>query len=171
MMLSVLKEPDPKLRFKAQPVEKVDDDIRQLMDDMLETMYQNDGIGLAAPQVGVSKRVVVLDLNAGTDEKPNIYFMANPEILTVSDETSVRNEGCLSVPEVQAEVSRPARVRIRYLNRDNCSVEADVDGLFATCVQHEIDHLNGVLFIDHLSKLKQELIQKKLKKIKKFQAA
>lgn len=168
MLLPVLKEPDPRLRIKAKPIEKVDDAVRKLMDDMLETMYHEEGMGLAATQVGVDKRVIVIDLNAGTDEEPKVFLMANPEILWCSDETSSMQEGCLSVPETRAEISRPARVKVRYLDRDNQQVELEVDGLFATCIQHEIDHLNGVLFIDYLSRLKQELIQKKLLKLKKF---
>jgi len=114
--------------------------------------------------------VVVIDLNAGQDdEEPDVHFMANPEILWCSDETSTVKEGCLSVPETRADVIRPARVKVRYLNRDNEHIELDADGLMATCIQHEIDHLNGVLFIEHLSKLKQEMIRNKLKKLKKFQ--
>jgi peptide deformylase len=168
MLLPVLKEPDPRLRIKAKPIEKVDDAVRKLMDDMLETMYHEEGMGLAATQVGVDKRVIVIDLNAGTDEEPKVFLMANPEILWCSDETSSMQEGCLSVPETRAEISRPARVKVRYLDRDNQQVELEVDGLFATCIQHEIDHLNGVLFIDYLSRLKQELIRKKLLKLKKI---
>lgn len=168
MLLPVLKEPDPRLRIKAKPIEEVDDAVRKLMDDMLETMYHEEGMGLAATQVGADKRVIVIDLNAGTDEEPKVFLMANPEILWCSDETSSMQEGCLSVPETRAEISRPARVKVRYLDRDNQQVELEVDGLFATCIQHEIDHLNGVLFIDYLSRLKQELIQKKLLKLKKF---
>lgn len=170
MILTVLKEPDPRLRIKAKPIENVDDSIRQLMDDMLETMYIEDGIGLAATQVGVNKRVIVIDLNAGSEEdEPDVHFMANPEVLWQSEETSTFKEGCLSVPETRADVTRPARVKVRYLDRQNQIHEFEADGLMATCVQHEIDHLDGVLFIDHLSKLKQEIIHKKLKKLKKFQ--
>lgn len=170
MILTVLKEPDPRLRIKAMPIDAVDDEIRQLMDDMLETMYHDEGIGLAATQVGVDKRVVVIDLNSGTEEESEVFFMANPEVLWASEETSSMQEGCLSVPEVRAEVTRPSRVKIRYIDRDNKQVESDMDGLFATCIQHEIDHLDGVLFIDYLSRLKQDMIQKKLKKLKKFHA-
>ncbi|MBW8309574.1 MAG: peptide deformylase [Candidatus Paracaedibacteraceae bacterium] len=168
MILHILKEPDPRLRIKAKAVEKVDDEIRQLMDDMLETMYNNDGMGLAAPQVGVDKRVIVMDLNAGTNEEPLVFCMANPEVLWASTETETTPQGCLSVPEVHASVTRPAKVNIRYLDRNNQQLEIEADGVLATCVQHEIDHLNGVLFIDYLSRLKQEMIQKKLKKLKKF---
>ncbi|MBX3457552.1 MAG: peptide deformylase [Candidatus Paracaedibacteraceae bacterium] len=170
MILTVLKEPDPRLHIKAKPIQAVDDSIRQLMDDMLETMYQEDGIGLAATQVGVDKRVIVIDLNAGSEEdEPDVHFMANPEVLWQSEETSTCKEGCLSVPETRADVTRPARVKVRYLDRNNQVHEFDADGLMATCIQHEIDHLDGILFIDHLSKLKQELIRNKLKKLKKFQ--
>ena len=171
MILTVLKEPDPRLHIKANPITRVDDSIRQLMDDMLETMYLEDGIGLAATQVGSDKRVIVIDLNAGSEEdEPDVHFMANPEVLWCSDETSTMQEGCLSVPETRADVTRPARVKVRYLSRDNEIIEIDADGLMATCIQHEIDHLDGILFIDHLSKLKQDMINKKLKKIKKFEA-
>nr|WP_232223232.1 peptide deformylase [Candidatus Paracaedibacter acanthamoebae] len=168
MLLPVLKEPDPRLRIKAKSIEKVDDEIRQLMDDMLETMYHDDGIGLAATQIGSDKRVIVIDLNSGTEEKPEVFYMANPEILWRSEEKSSLQEGCLSVPETRAEISRPARIKIRYLDRNNKQIEMDANGIFATCVQHEIDHLNGVLFIDYLSRLKQDLIQKKLKNLKSF---
>jgi peptide deformylase len=168
MLLPILKEPDARLRIKARPVDKVDDEVRQLMDDMLETMYHDEGIGLAATQIGSDKRVIVIDLNSGTEEKPEVFYMANPEILWQSDEKSSLQEGCLSVPEIRAEVSRPAHIKVRYLDRNNKQIELDADGLLATCIQHEIDHLNGVLFIDYLSRLKQDLIQKKLKKLKKF---
>lgn len=170
MILTILKEPDPRLRIKAKPVEKVDDVIRQLMDDMLETMYHDEGIGLAATQIGSDKRVIVIDLNAGTEEKPEVFMMANPEILWRSEETSCTQEGCLSVPEARAEVTRPSRIKVKYIDRDNQQIELDAEGLLATCIQHEIDHLDGILFIDYLSRLKQEMIQKKLKKLKKFQA-
>jgi len=138
------------------------------MDDMLETMYKAPGIGLAAPQIGVLQRVIVVDV-ADKDEKPQPFAMANPEILWKSDETSVHNEGCLSLPDHYADVTRPKQVRLRYIDRDGEVRELDADNLLATCVQHEIDHLNGVLFIDHISLLKRNMILRKLQKAKKSQ--
>ncbi|WP_010300212.1 peptide deformylase [Candidatus Odyssella thessalonicensis] len=170
MLLTILKEPDPRLRVKAKPIEAVTDEIRQLMEDMLETMYHDEGIGLAATQVGSDKRVIVIDLNSGTEEAPEVFYMANPEILWHSEEKSTLKEGCLSVPETRADITRPAHIKVRYLDRDNQAQEIEADGLLATCIQHEVDHLNGVLFIDYLSRLKQEMIHKKLKKLKKFHA-
>jgi peptide deformylase len=144
-------------------VAAVDDELRALMDDMLETMYAAPGIGLAAIQVGVPKRVIVMDL-ARSDEEKQPRFFVNPEILWASDETAPYEEGCLSVPEYFDEVERPARVKLRYLNYHGEQVEEDAEGLFAVCIQHEMDHLNGVLFIDHLSRLKREQAIKKVKK-------
>ncbi|MDF2764672.1 MAG: def 3 [Rhodospirillales bacterium] len=164
--LPILTAPDPRLKAKAKPVERVDDGVRQLMDDMLETMYVAPGIGLAAPQVGVSKRVIVLDL--AKEEEPRAPLkLANPEIVWVSDEDAVFEEGCLSVPEHYAEVARPAAVRIRYLDYENEIREIEASGLLATCLQHEIDHLDGVLFIDRLTALKRNIILRKLLKAKK----
>jgi peptide deformylase len=164
--LPILTAPDPRLKTKAKPVERVDDGVRRLMDDMLETMYAAPGIGLAAPQVGVSKRVIVLDL-AKEDEPPAALKLANPEIVWVADEDAVFEEGSLSVPEHYAEVARPAAVRIRYLDYENESREIEASGLLATCLQHEIDHLDGVLFIDRLTALKRNIILRKLLKAKK----
>jgi peptide deformylase len=164
--LPILTAPDPRLKTKAKPVERVDDGVRRLMDDMLETMYAAPGIGLAAPQVGVSKRVIVLDL-AKEGEPPAALKLANPEIVWVADEDAVFEEGCLSVPEHYAEVARPAAVRIRYLDYENESREIEASGLLATCLQHEIDHLDGVLFIDRLTALKRNIILRKLLKAKK----
>ena len=164
--LPILTAPDPRLKAKAKPVERVDDGVRQLMDDMLETMYVAPGIGLAAPQVGVSKRVIVLDL-AKENEPRAPLKLANPEIVWVSDEDAVFEEGCLSVPEHYAEVARPAAVRIRYLDYENETREMEASGLLATCLQHEIDHLDGVLFIDRLTALKRNIILRKLLKAKK----
>ncbi len=165
-ILPILTAPDPRLKVKAAPVEAVDADIRRLMDDMLETMYAAPGIGLAAPQVGVAKRVLVIDV-AKEGEAPRPLRLANPEILSTSDEMAVYEEGCLSVPEHYAEVVRPARVRVRFLDHENEIREIDADGLLATVIQHEMDHLNGVLFIDHLSNLKRGMILRKLTKAKK----
>ncbi|MDD3838283.1 MAG: peptide deformylase [Phenylobacterium sp.] len=161
----ILTVPDPRLKLRSQPVETVDDELRALMDDMLETMYAAPGIGLAAIQIGVPKQVIVMDLAREGEEKQPRYFV-NPEILWASEETQPYEEGCLSVPEFYDEVERPARVKLRYLNYHGETVEADAERLFAVCIQHEMDHLNGVLFIDHLSRLKREQAIKKVKKAK-----
>lgn len=165
----ILKAPDPRLKAVSQPVEVVDDDLRALMRDMLETMYGAKGIGLAAIQVGVPKRVIVMDLAAEGEEPAPRYFV-NPEILEPSDETNVYEEGCLSVPDFYEEVERPLRCRIKFLDFDGQAQTIDADGLLATCIQHEMDHLNGVLFIDHLSRLKRELILRKLRKEQRLAA-
>jgi len=159
----ILIVPDPRLKQVSEPVGHVDDELRALMDDMLETMYEAPGIGLAAIQVGVPKRVIVMDL-AKQDEPKAPRFFVNPEILWRSEETAPYEEGCLSVPEIYDEVERPAQVKIRYLNYAGDQVEEDAEGLFAVCIQHEMDHLDGVLFIDHLSRLKREQAVKKVKK-------
>jgi peptide deformylase len=159
----ILVVPNPLLKEVSAPVERVDDELRALMDDMLETMYAAPGIGLAAIQVGVAKRVIVMDLSR-EDEAKAPRFFANPEILWASEETAPYEEGCLSVPEIYDEVERPARVKLRYLNYQGETVEEDAEGLFAVCIQHEMDHLDGVLFIDHLSRLKREQAIKKVKK-------
>ena len=165
-LLSILTAPDPRLKKKAKPVEKVDDGVRKLMADMLATMYAAPGIGLAAPQVGVNQRVIVLDV-AREGEPPNPLKMANPEITWVSDDDNTYEEGCLSVPEHYAEVVRPRAVKVRYLDETGAQREIEAEGLLATCLQHEIDHLDGVLFIDHLSALKRNMILRKLLKEKK----
>ncbi|HEY4344588.1 MAG TPA: peptide deformylase [Parvibaculum sp.] len=164
----IITAPDPRLKQVSKPVAKVDDELRRLMDDMLETMYDAPGIGLAAIQVGVPKQVIVMDL-AREGEPPEPRYYINPEILSTSDETAVYEEGCLSVPEFYEDVERPAQCRIRYLDYQGEIREQDCDGLLATCIQHEMDHLKGVLFIDHLSKLKRSIMLKKLVKAKKFQ--
>lgn len=173
-ILPIIEIPDPRLRQVSEPVAAVDDDLRRLMDDMLETMYAAPGIGLAAIQVGVAKRVLVIDLqDEGDDGKPvksPLYFV-NPEILSSSDEVSVYNEGCLSVPEIFADVERPARVRARWLDYDGNAHEEELDELMSTCLQHEMDHLEGVVFIDHLSKLKRAMALKKLEKLRKIKRA
>jgi peptide deformylase len=168
-LLPILVAPDPRLNQKAEPVAQVDARLRKLMDDMLETMYIAPGIGLAAPQVGVLERVIVLDL-AHEGEQPQPLRMANPELLWVSDEDAVYNEGCLSVPEHYADVTRPAKIKVRYLDENNKTVERDAEGLLATCIQHEMDHLDGILFIDHLTALKRNIILRKLLKAKKADA-
>lgn len=157
--------PDPVLKQVSQPVAGVDDELRALMDDMLETMYDAPGIGLAAVQIGVPKRVIVMDLAREGEEKQPRYFV-NPEIVWRSEETSGYEEGCLSVPEIYDEVQRPSQVKIRYLNYQGEAIEEDAEGLYAVCIQHEMDHLDGVLFIDHLSRLKREQAVKKVKKLK-----
>ena len=167
--LPILTAPDPRLLKTSEPVAKVDAEIQQLMSDMLETMYMAPGIGLAAPQVGVLKRVIVLDV-APEGEAPTPLRMANPEIVWVSDDDASYNEGCLSVPEHYGDVTRPATCRVRYLNEKNEVKELEAEGLLATCVQHEIDHLDGVLFIDHLTSLKRNIILRKLLKAKKLGA-
>jgi peptide deformylase len=151
------------LKAKSQPVAAVDDDLRVLMDDMLETMYAAPGIGLAAVQVGEPKRVIVMDL-ARDGEEPAPRYFVNPEIVWASEETAPYEEGCLSVPEIYDEVERPAKVRLRYLNYQGEQVEEEADGLYAVCIQHEMDHLEGVLFIDHLSRLKRDRAIAKVKK-------
>ncbi len=169
-LLTILVAPDPRLKATAQKVEKVDDGVRRLMDDMLETMYAAPGIGLAAPQVGVAKSVIVLDA-ARKGEPAQPMFLANPEILFASEELHTYEEGCLSVPEHYADVTRPKRVRVRYLDRDNEIREIEDDGLLSTVIQHEMDHLKGVLFIDHLSMLKRSMILRKLQKERKLAGA
>jgi peptide deformylase len=159
--------PDPVLKLVSKPIERVDAQVLKLADDMLETMYDAPGIGLAAIQIAEPLRMLVIDLAKGDDEKvPQIFI--NPDILWVSDERSVYEEGCLSIPDYYAEVERPASVRIKYIDRAGTQQEIEADGLLATCLQHEIDHLNGVLFIDHISKLKRDRVIKKFGKIAKF---
>jgi peptide deformylase len=162
----ILILPDKRLRSVSKPVVEISDDIRTLVADMFETMYEAPGIGLAAIQVGVPLRVVVMDLSKReTEAEPKVFI--NPEITQSSDEKTVYEEGCLSIPEIHEDVERPARVKIRYLDLDGKPQEAEAEGLFATCIQHEVDHLNGVLFIDHISKLKRERIVKKFTKAAK----
>jgi peptide deformylase len=162
----ILVVPHPVLKQVSEPVEKVDDALRALMDDMLETMYDAPGIGLAAVQIGVPKRVIVMDL-AREGEEPQPRYFVNPEILWASEETQPYEEGCLSVPEYYDEVERPAKVKLRYLNYQGEQIEEDAEGMYAVCIQHEMDHLEGVLFIDHLSRLKREQAVKKVKKLVK----
>jgi peptide deformylase len=155
--------PDKRLRSVSKPVDKIGDDVRTLVADMFETMYEAPGIGLAAIQVGVPLRVVTMDLSKREeDSEPKVFI--NPEIVSSSEEQSVYEEGCLSIPDIHEDVERPARVKVKYLDLDGKPQEADAEGLFATCIQHEIDHLNGVLFIDHISKLKRDRIVKKFTK-------
>jgi peptide deformylase len=167
----IIEVPDPLLRQKSTPVEAVDDDLRALIADMFETMYAAPGIGLAAIQVGVPKRVLVIDLQEQLEEgaepvkDPRVFI--NPEILETSDNEVPYTEGCLSVPDQYAEVERPDRVRARWLDENGEQHEEDIEGLLATCLQHEMDHLEGILFIDHLSRLKRDMIIKKIIKARK----
>ena len=179
-ILPIIEAPDPRLRVVSAPVAAVDDGLRRLMDDMLATMYDAPGIGLAAVQVGVPKRVVVIDLQRRGEvveegvEPADVrdpQFFVNPEIVWESDEAGIYNEGCLSVPELFGDVVRPLRVRAKWLGYDGAPQEAELDGLMATCLQHELDHLEGVLFFDHLSKLKRDMIVKKLTKAKRGKLA
>ncbi len=155
--------PDPKLATKCTPVTKVDDEIRQLLDDMLETMYANDGVGLAANQVGITKRIAVMDL-ADIEEDPQPIKMINPEIIWTSEEQVPMPQGCLSVPEHFDSVTRPEKVKAKYLDENGNPQEIEADGFLAVCIQHEVDHLNGILYIDHLSSLKRKLIMRKVRK-------
>src|SRR6201996_7997536 len=166
---TILTVPDPKLKLVSQPVERVDDALRALMDDMLETMYAAPGIGLAAVQVGEPVRVIVMDLAREGEDKQPRHFV-NPEITWRSEELFTYEEGCLSVPEIYDAVERPARVRLTYLNYEGQRVEEEAEGLFAVCIQHEMDHLDGVLFIDHLSRLKRDRAVAKVKKLKQQRA-
>ena len=159
----ILTVPHPVLKQKSEPVAQVDDELRALMDDMLETMYAAPGIGLAAVQIGVPRQVIVMDLSREGEEREPRYFV-NPEITWSSEETAPYEEGCLSVPDIYDEVERPARVKLRYLDYQGVQVEEEAEGMFAVCIQHEMDHLNGVLFIDYLSRLKREQAVRKVKK-------
>ena len=161
--------PDPLLRQVSTPVEQVDSQIIQLADDMLETMYDAPGIGLAAIQIGVARRMLVIDVSREDEENKPIVFI-NPEIVKTSDELSTYEEGCLSIPDYYAEVERPAALTVNYVDRTGKQQTLEADGLLATCLQHEIDHLTGVLFIDHISRLKRDMVIKKFTKIAKAKA-
>lgn len=172
-ILPILEAPDPRLRTISTPVEAIDDDLQTLIDDMFETMYAAPGIGLAAIQVGVPRRVLVIDLQEPEsdedDAKPvrNPLVFINPQILEGSEDLSVYNEGCLSVPDQFAEVERPATIRASWMDREGRIHEKTLEGLLATCLQHEMDHLEGILFIDHLSRLKRDMVMKKLQKARR----
>jgi peptide deformylase len=166
-ILDIIVAPDPRLKITAKAVTAVDDDVRKLMDDMLDSMQVANGIGLAAPQVGDSRRVIVVDISRA-DEEPDPIHMANPELLWVSDEENNHEEGCLSLPEQYAEVERPESIRVKFLNYSGEEQELDATGMLATCIQHEMDHLDGILFVDHISSLKQKMILRKLSKVKKL---
>ena len=169
-LIPIILIPDPLLRKVSAPVTEITDGTRRLLDDMAETMYDAPGIGLAAPQVNISERVIVMD--CGRDEAPELYKMINPEIVARSDDRSVLEEGCLSIPHQTAEVERPASVDVRYLDTDGNEQMLHCEGLLAACVQHEIDHLDGVLFIDHLSRLKRDMmVRKALKELRQATAS
>jgi peptide deformylase len=168
--LPILIAPDPRLRGKAKSVTTVDARVRRLMDDMLDTMYAAPGIGLAAPQVGVMERIVVVDVS-GKNEPATPMRLVNPAIVWQSEEAEAGEEGCLSIPEQYADVTRPSRVRVTYQDEKGTAREIEADGLLARCLQHEIDHLDGVLFVDHLSKLKRDMILRKTQKLKKSKAS
>lgn len=162
----IITIPDPRLRTVSEPVAEVDDGVRALLDDMLDTMYDAPGIGLAAIQIGVPKRLVVVDV-AREEEGRAPLFLVNPQIVWTSHETAGHEEGCLSIPEFYEEVMRPSRCRVEFLDRDGKPAALDCEGILATVVQHEVDHINGVLFIDHLSKLKRDMVTKKFTKARK----
>jgi peptide deformylase len=172
-ILDILEVPHPGLRAVAEPVEAVNDAVRAIVADMFDTMYDARGIGLAATQVAIEQRIVVIDLqepesdeeDAKPVRRPHVFI--NPELVSVSDEMSSYNEGCLSIPEQYADVERPARCRLTWLDDQGARQEEDFDGLMATAIQHEIDHLNGILFIDHISRLKRDMVMKKLTKMRK----
>jgi peptide deformylase len=168
-ILPLVIAPDERLKTKSQPIEKIDADIKRLAADMLETMYAENGIGLAAVQVGVLKRMLVADVSWREGEGPGKqYVLINPEVVSDNHEMNVYKEGCLSFPDQFADVERPKTVRIRYTNLDGETEEGDFDGLLATCIQHEIDHLNGVVFVDYISPVKRDMIHRKLNKMKKM---
>ena len=162
----IIAAPDPRLLLVSQPVEKVDDSVTALITDMIDSMYAADGIGLAAIQIGEARRVLVMDIDQKDGKKSPRVFI-NPEILWASDEMVTFEEGCLSVPEIWDDVERPARIRAKFLTADGSEQTIEADGLLATCLQHEMDHLNGVLFIDHLSRLKRSMVLRKLTKAKR----
>ena len=162
----IIIAPDPRLKKPCDPVDRVDAETSVLMRDMLETMYAAPGVGLAAPQVGVHKRIIVVDAARG-DDPPAPYLIANPEIVWSSDQTKVHEEGCLSLPQYYEDVVRPDQIRVRYTDENNKTQELEADGLLSVVIQHEMDHLDGVLFVDHISGLKRGMILRKLKKTKR----
>lgn len=169
-IIPIITAPDPRLKLIAKPVDKVDNSVRKFMDDLLETMYASQGIGLAATQVGDLRRILVLDVSQREGERKPM-FIVNPEITWESDEENVYLEGCLSLPGQFADVARPKKVKIKFLDYDGNAQEIEADELLATCVQHEIDHLNGVVFVDHISSIKRDIIMRKLKKEKRLAVA
>lgn len=167
---TILIHPDPRLKAKATPVDAINKEVEALADDMLETMYDAPGIGLAAPQIGITQRMLVMDCVKDEDAAPRPMVLINPTILAVSEDLNVYEEGCLSIPEQYAEVTRPARVKVGWTNLQGKEEQEEFDGLWATCVQHEIDHLNGKLFIDHLKPLRRQMITRKMQKLKREMA-
>jgi len=170
MKRPILIHPDPRLKKVCEPVPDLSDDLRRLADDMLETMYDAPGIGLAAPQVGVTRRLIVLDCVKDEGEEPRPLVMFNPEVVARSDDTNVYEEGCLSIPDQYAEVTRPKVVDVRWIDMNGNEQSETFDGLWATCVQHEIDHLNGKLFIDYLGGMRRQMITRRMQKLKREQA-
>lgn len=168
-ILSIITAPDARLKVASAPVERVDAELRTLMDDMLETMYQAPGVGLSAIQVGVPKRVIVVDITREGEERTPLRLV-NPELVWMGEELVSYEEGCLSLPEQYAEVSRPSAAKIRYLDENNATRELSAEGLLATCIQHELDHLEGILFVDHLSAVRRSIILRKLIKMRKAKA-
>ncbi len=166
----ILIHPDPRLKKRCDPVTEITDDLRAAAEDMLETMYDAPGVGLAGPQVGLMSRILVMDCVKDPEAKPRPMVLMNPEVTWASEETNTYEEGCLSIPEQYAEVTRPKEVKVRWLGLDGASHEEQFDGLWATCVQHEIDHLDGKLFIDYLTPLKRQLITRKMQKLKREKA-
>jgi peptide deformylase len=169
-ILDIIKLPEPRLRLISEPVVSFDAELRKFADDMLQTMYEAPGIGLAAIQVGMPRRMLVIDLAKREESPPNPMIFINPEITWRSKETSVYEEGCLSIPDYYEDVTRPEKIRLRYTDEHNKQHDIEADGLLATCLQHEIDHLNGVLFIDYLSKLKRDRVMKKFTKLARFES-
>ncbi len=168
-LLEVIEAPDYRLKLVCEPVDTVDDNLRRLMDDMLETMYAAPGVGLSAPQIGVRRRVIVVDV-ARNDEERRPLRMVNPQIVEVGGAFEVSEEGCLSFPDMFAEVERPSTIKVRYVDENNETREIDADGLLASCVQHETDHLDGILFVDHISLVRRNIILRKMKKAKRLKA-
>lgn len=163
-LLKILEYPHPVLKKKAEQIKQIDGDIKNILSNMLETMYNAPGIGLAAPQIGISKRMIVLDVSENKNEP---YLMINPEIIWESEDENICQEGCLSVPEQYADVIRPSKIKVKYQDMTGKEQELKAEGLLATCIQHEIDHLDGVLFIDHISRIKRNMLIKKLKNAQK----
>ncbi|MGL6209154.1 MAG: peptide deformylase [Paracoccaceae bacterium] len=170
MIRPILIHPDPRLKKQCEPVTEVTDEVRRLADDMLATMYDAPGVGLAAPQVGVLKRVIVMDCVKDPELKPRPMVLINPAVVWASEDLNTYEEGCLSIPEQYAEVQRPQAVRVAWLGLDGVTVEEEFTGLWATCVQHEIDHLNGKLFIDYLGLMRRQMITRKMEKLKRDRA-
>lgn len=170
MIRPILLHPDPRLKKLCTPVEQITDEVRDLARDMLETMYDAPGVGLAGPQVGVMKRILTMDCTRDPEAEPQPMVLINPEIVWRSEDLNTYEEGCLSIPEHYAEVQRPARVRVRWTDLDGAAQEQEFGDLWATCVQHEIDHLDGKLFIDYLGPLKRQMITRKMEKLKREQA-